>query len=103
MAVHLGAFAGHIFPFAHIIVPLIVWMLKKDASSFVNDQGKESVNAQLTFTLYCIPCALLWLVFIGIPLTFGLYVANCILVIVAAMAANEGRTYRYPLILRLVK
>ena len=47
--------------------------------------------------------AALWLVLIGIPLFFGLLAVNIVLVIVAAIAANEGKAYRYPFILRLVK
>ena len=103
MAVHLSAFAGHLFPFAHIIAPLVVWQLKKDTSAFVDDQGKEAVNAQISVTIYAAVAIALCFVLIGIPLLAGLYVANVVLVIVAAMAANEGKAYRYPFILRLVK
>ena len=103
MAVHLSAFAGHIFPFAHIIAPLVIWLLKKETSAFVDDQGKEAVNAQISATLYGIGAVILCFVLIGFPLVAGLYVANFVLVIVAAIAANEGKAYRYPFILRLVK
>ncbi len=103
MVTHLSAFAGHVFPFAHIIVPLVVWLLKRDTSAFVDDQGKESVNAQITFTIYFAAAAVLSFLLIGIPLLVALYVANLVLVIVAAIAAHDGKTYRYPFILRLVK
>ncbi len=103
MIVHLSAFAGHLFPFAHVIAPLVIWLVRKDTSSFVDDQGREAVNAQINVTLYGFVAALLCFVLIGIPLLVGLYVANFILVIVAAIAANDGKTYRYPLILRLVR
>ncbi len=103
MAAHLAAFAGHLFPFAHIIAPLIVWMIKRDTSAFVNDQGKESVNAQIAVTIYAVICVPLCFIGIGILMLIALWLANVILVIIAAMAAYEGRAYRYPLILRLVK
>ena len=103
MATHLSAFAGHVFPFAHIIVPLVVWLLKRETSAFVDDQGKESVNAQISFTIYFAVAGALAFLLIGIPLLVGLYVANFILVIVATIAAHDGKTYRYPFILRLVK
>ena len=103
MVAHLGAFAGHVFPFAHIIVPLVTWLMKRETSAFVDDQGKESVNAQISFTIYFAAAALLCFVLIGFPLLIGLYLANLVLVIVAAMAAHEGKIYRYPFILRLVK
>ena len=103
MAAHLSAFAGHLFPFAHILAPLVVWLVKKDSSSFVDEQGKEAVNAQISVTIYGAVAVALCFVLIGIPLLAGLYIANFVLVIVAASAANEGRAYRYPWILRLVK
>ena len=103
MAAHLAAFAGHLFPFAHIIAPLIVWTMKRDTSAFVNDQGKESVNAQIAVTIYAAICVPLCFIGIGIIMLIALWLANVILVIIAAMAAYEGRAYRYPLILRLVK
>ena len=103
MAAHLAAFAGHLFPFAHIIAPLIIWMLKRDQSAFVNDQGKESVNAQITATIYAAICVPFCLVGIGFVMLGVLWLAGVILVIVAAVAAYEGRPYRYPLILRLVR
>jgi uncharacterized Tic20 family protein len=103
MAVHLSAFAGHLFPFAHIIAPLVIWLLRRDTSAFVDDQGKESVNAQITFTIYAAIAVVLFFVVIGFPLFAGLYIANFVLVIIAAIAAHDGKVYRYPFILRLVK
>ena len=103
MAAHLAAFAGHVFPFAHIIAPLVIWMIRRDASAFVNDQGKESVNAQITVTVYAAICIPFCLVGIGFVMLGVLWLAGVILVIVAAVAAYEGRPYRYPLILRLVR
>ena len=103
MAMHLSAFAGHIFPFAHIIAPLIVWLVKKDSSAFLDDQGKESVNAQISVTIYAVVGVILCFVLIGFVLLAALYVANLVLVILAAIAAYEGKPYRYPYILRLIK
>lgn len=103
LAVHLSAFAGHVFPFAHIIVPLVIWLLRKENSAFVDDQGKESVNAQITFTIYMAVAGALCFVLVGFPLLFGFWLANVILVILAAIAANDGKAYRYPFIIRLLK
>ncbi len=47
MLCHIGAFAGYIIPFGHIIAPLVIWLIKKDESPFVDDQGKESLNFQI--------------------------------------------------------
>ena len=103
MITHLSAFAGHIFPFAHIIAPLVVWLIKKDESAFVNEQGKEAINAQISFTIYFAISVALCLLFVGIFMLIALYIANFILVIVAAVSANDGKRYRYPLCLRLIR
>ena len=103
LVAHLSAFAGHVFPFAHIIAPLVVWLMKRETSAFVDEQGKEAVNAQITFTIYLIACVLLCFVLIGIPMLAGLYIANVVCVILAAIRVNDGLPYRYPYILRLVK
>lgn len=103
LAAHLSALIGHLFPFAHIIAPLVIWLLKRDTSAFVDDQGKEAVNAQISVTIYGFVAGVLCVVLIGFPLLIGLWIADLVLVIIAAVAANEGRAYRYPFILRLIK
>ena len=50
--IHLSAFTGYFIPLGSILVPLIVWNLKKDESEFVNHHGKEAVNFNLSFLLY---------------------------------------------------
>ena len=52
MFCHLSALAGYIgIPFGNIIGPLIIWMVKKEQFKFVDDQGKESLNFQITITI----------------------------------------------------
>ncbi|MDA9317041.1 DUF4870 domain-containing protein [Polaribacter sp.] len=50
--IHISAFAGLIFPFGQIITPLIAWQTLKDRSPFLDEQGKEAVNFNLSYTLY---------------------------------------------------
>lgn len=94
------------------IGPLIVWLIKKDQSNFVNDQGKEALNFNLTILLAAIvlgmvaaPVALLTF-FLGllvlIPLGLALAALAIIMPIVAAVKANAGEAYRYPFIIRIV-
>lgn len=102
MLCHIGAFAGYIIPFGHIIVPLVIWLIKKDESPFVDDQGKESLNFQISMSIYAIIAALLTLVVIGLALLFAVVIFDVIMVIIAAVRANNGERYRYPLCLRLI-
>jgi uncharacterized protein len=101
---HLAGLAGFTgIPFANVIGPLVVWLIKKDQSWFVNDQGKEAVNFQISLTIYIIIAAILAFLLIGIPLLFVLGIGGLILIIIAAVKANEGVVYRYPLTIRFIK
>jgi uncharacterized Tic20 family protein len=102
MFCHLSALAAFVFPLGNIFGPLIIWLVKKDESPFVDDQGKESLNFQISFTIYCIFAAILAVIFIGIILLIALGIAFLILVILAAIKANEGEEFRYPFTIRLI-
>jgi uncharacterized Tic20 family protein len=103
MLCHVVAFAGFLIPFGNIIGPLVIWLLKKEEMPLVNDQGKESINFQITITIGYIISAVLFLVVIGLFLLLALMVCNIIFIIIAAIKANAGVAYRYPWALRLIK
>jgi len=103
MLCHISAFAGFIIPFGGILAPLIIWLIKKDEMPFVNDQGKEAINFQITVFIAAVVCFLLMFIGIGFLLIFALAIYAIIMIIVAAMKANDGVYYRYPYALRLIK
>lgn len=103
MLAHISALSGFIIPFGNIVGPLIIWLIKRDEMSFVNDQAKEALNFNISMTIYMVVSLVLIFVVIGIPLVIVLGVAWLVLTIMAAVKANEGVAYRYPLTLRLVK
>ena len=90
MVCHLAAFSGFIIPFGSLLGPLIVWAIKKDEDPFINDQGKESINFQLTMLIGFVISIILMFVFIGILLIAALVVYCIVMVIIAAMKANEA-------------
>ena len=102
MLCHIASFA-YFIPLGHIFGPLIIWLLKKDESELVNDQGKESLNFQLSMTIYLLLALPLVFLFIGIPLLIVLGVLDLILVILAAVSAAQGQAYRYPLSIKFIK
>ena len=51
MLAHLAAFAAFFIPFGSIIGPLLVWQFKKDLGTFVEHNGKEAVNFQITVAI----------------------------------------------------
>lgn len=103
MFAHLSALAGFVIPFGNVIGPLVIWLIKKDTMPFVDDQGKESLNFQITVTIAAIICMALIVVLIGIPLLFVVGLIALVLTIIAGVKANEGVRYRYPFALRLIK
>jgi hypothetical protein len=86
-----------------IVGPLIIWLVKRDEMSFVDDQAKEALNFNISMTIYMAVAGVLIFVLIGIPIMIVLAITWLMLVIMAAVKANEGTAYRYPITLRLVK
>ena len=89
--------------------PLIIWMVKKDTMSFVDDQAKEALNFNITVAIafFVLFLMTVFTLGIGIILTGPLFVivgiAWLVLTVIAGIKANQGERYRYPLTLRLVK
>lgn len=103
MFCHFAAFLGLVFPFGNLLGPLIVWQIKKDLDPFVDAQGKEALNFQISVALAALLCFLLMVVVIGFPLLLLVSVGALVLTIIAGIKANEGQAYRYPFSWRLVK
>ncbi len=103
MVSHLSAFAFFVFPFGNILGPLVVWLLKKDEYPLVDDQGKESLNFQISMTIYGLVSTLLILVIIGIALLIAVFIATFVLTVIAGIKANDGIAYRYPFVIRVIK
>lgn len=128
---HLGGLFGIWFfsPVGNVLVPLVLWLIKRNESAFVDDQGREAVNFQITMSILSLVLGVAgWMIFSVFNLldsvvfwhsnfTFfphvfffqngGLSIVAAILsmvfAIIAATRANNGIAYRYPLSLRLVK
>lgn len=87
-----------------IVGPLIIWLLKREEHAFVDDQGKEALNWQITVAIgYVLSVALSWLLCIGALLGMAVTVVNVVFCIMGALKANEGVAYRYPVCLRFIK
>jgi uncharacterized Tic20 family protein len=100
---HLSALIGYIIPFGSIIGPLIIWQVKKNEMPFVDDQGKEALNFQITVAIMAIICFILIFILIGILLLWVLAIVNLIFIVLAGIAASNGQAYRYPLSFRFIK
>ena len=85
-----------------IIGPLIVWLMKKDQSPYLDRQGRELLNFQISYLIYAFVSALLCFLLIGIPLLFIVAIATLVLTIIGIVRASEGNVYRFPFTIRLL-
>lgn len=101
---HASALLGLFFYFlGHILGPLTVWLIKRGDSTEIDAHGKESLNFQISMLIYDAIAAILCIILIGIPILIALWVLNTVLVIIASVKAGEGKFYRYPFTIRLIK
>ena len=100
---HLATFLGWIVPFADFIAILVIWLSKRDTSAFVDDQGKEALNFQINILFWFFVFGVLSFALIGIPFLLLLALFEIIFPIIAAVQASEGKRYRYPAILRIIR
>ncbi|MFH1370911.1 MAG: DUF4870 domain-containing protein [Planctomycetota bacterium] len=109
---HISGLVGFVIPVAGCIIgPLIVWLFKKNSNPFVNYNGKESMNFQISMLIYGAIAFLLNFVqifdvgvrLIGLILLLVVSIIDIILVFIAAIKAGKGEAYRYPLTIRFIK
>ncbi|UCE93988.1 MAG: DUF4870 domain-containing protein [Flavobacteriaceae bacterium] len=118
---HLSAFFGYIFPFGAVVGPLVIWELNRRKSEFMDQNGKEAINFNLSYLLYTMILGLSIVPFVlRIALEdfqhldlFGivsvgsligiLAIVKFVLIIVAALKANRGEVYKYPLTIKFIK
>jgi len=81
----------------------VIWLVQKDKMAFVDDQGKEALNFQITVFGAAVISFFLMFILIGFLLIFVVGLGALVLTIIAAIKANEGVAYRYPLTIRLIK
>jgi uncharacterized Tic20 family protein len=102
MLCHLSTFAGYFVPVGNILGPLVVWLIKKDQYALVDDQGKEALNFQISVLIYGLISFVLCFVLIGFVLLIALIIFDLVVTIMAAVQANSGVYYRYPMCIRLI-
>lgn len=95
--VHIG---GILFSW---LAPLIVYLVFKDRSAVVRHHSAQALNFQLTLLIAYIVGFILTFVFIGILVLFAASIVSIIFGIMAAIAANNGQPYKYPVAITFVR
>ena len=100
---HLSALSGYVIPFGNLIVPIIIWSMKKEEMPMVDEHGKEVINFQISMTIWMIIAGVLIFVLIGIPLLIVLAILQVVFVIIGAVKADSGQLYKYPMTIQFIK
>ena len=104
MIVHLSALVGLLGNgIGFLLGPLAVWLMKREDDPFIDANGKEAVNFQITIMLAAIVSAFLILILVGFLLLAIIGVMAVVFPIVAGLKAKEGEVYRYPMTIRFIK
>ena len=99
----VGAFVPILPVLGGVIAPLVVWQIKKDTFGFVDEQGKEAVNFQITVAFCALLAGLLCFICAGIVLLPIVYLLDVVFLVIAAVKASDGLHYHYPLVIRFIK
>jgi len=94
---HVAQFGGYILPFLGFILPVVMWMDKKDQSEAIDKHGKNIVNFMISWALYVAVSSLLIFMVIGIPMLVAMVVMQVTFIILAALKAANGEYWKYPL------
>jgi len=107
MLAHLSAFIG-LLGIPSPVGPLIVWLTQREQDPYIDDQGREALNFNISVAIYFVVMFIASFVTFGllliltIPAFIALGIAWVVLVIIAAVKANNGEPFRYPMTIRLI-
>jgi uncharacterized Tic20 family protein len=105
IGLHLSGLSGLILSFAlaHIVVPLVIWLVKRSDSPEIDATGKEVLNFQISFTIYSLIAGALCFVLIGFLILPILVVVWLVCIVIAAVKTSNGEPYNYPFTIRFLK
>ena len=90
-------------PLGGIVVPIILWQMKKDELPGIDTHGKIVLNWMISSFIYGVVCFLLFFILIGIPLMFVLAILCIVFPIIGGIKANNGEVWKYPLSITFLK
>jgi len=105
IGLHLSGLSGIVLPFAlaHILAPLVIWLIKRAESPMIDATGKEVLNFQISFSIYFAIAGILCWILIGFLILPILLIIWLVCTIIAAVRTSNGETYRYPWTIRFLK
>lgn len=95
--IHLSQLAGLLVPVLGLLLPLILWQVKKNGSAYIDANGKIVMNWMLSNLIYTVICGILILILIGIILLIGLQICCLVFTVKGCIKAGKGEVWPYPL------
>ncbi len=83
--------------------PLIVWLIGKERSAFVDREAKEALNFSILISIIYVVCTVTSFLIIPLLIMLAAWIASIVFCIQGAMAANKGQDFRYPFNWRIIK
>ena len=103
MLLHLSQLSSIIVPGLGFVLPIVMWATNKDKNEEIDRRAKVTLNWMISLFIYSLVCVVLWIVLIGMLGFFVLVILNLIFAIVAAVKANNGELWVYPLSIQFFK
>ena len=103
MLIHLSQLSSIVIPGLGFILPIVMWVVNKDKSDTIDQHGKVTVNWLISLVIYYAICFILIFILIGVVAIWILALLNIVFAIIAALKANNGELWVYPLSIRFLK
>jgi len=100
---HISQLTGIIVPGLGFIAPVVLWAINKEANPQVNTVGRHIINFMVSMLIYYAVSVILCILLIGIPMLIALGIMHIVFVIIAAIKANNGEPWKYPLTIEFLK
>lgn len=102
IALHLSLLSGLLIPLGGLIVPVVIYLLKKDDVPGLVPHGQVVFNWVISFVIYALISVLLMIIGIGFILIWILSLLGLVFPIIGAIKANDGEVWPYPLSIRFL-
>ena len=103
MLIHLSQLASFVAPGLGLVLPIIMWAVNKDKNDEIDKHGRATINWIISLAIYTVICFILWLLVIGILAFIVLVILNFVFAIIAAIKANNGECWTYPMSITFLK
>ncbi len=100
---HLAPIAGYFIFIGHVIIPLTILLVKGKDSKYIEYHARESLNFQISMTIYwLVTIALIYLI-VGLLIAIPLGIFQFVVMVIASFRAGHEQEYRYPLCIRFIR